>query len=279
MKPVNLFPDELRPRQRSREGRGPAHVVLAVLDVLLVLAVAYATSLNQVNSRKTEIAQAKSDIERAKAETAASDAFGDFHSVKETRMASVKELAAGRFDWERLMRELALVLPDDTWLLNATASTSDENKPGAASGANPPPAAAAPTGTAVAAQAPTLDLKGCALRQRDVAVLLVRLRKLYRAESVDLTESAEETTEAGGTQTSGDAGGGADTESCGNKRFKFEVPCPRTPPRTVPRWQRSSSPPRSSRRPRPARRCEAGSSHRTGWPRRRPRRGPPRPAA
>src|SRR3954449_2379686 len=108
MKPVNLLPDELRPRQRAGEGRGQAHIVIAVLGVLLVMAVAYALSLNQVNSHKTDIARAKSEIEKAKVQVAASTAFGDFHTIKETRVASVKQLASGRFDWERLMRELAL---------------------------------------------------------------------------------------------------------------------------------------------------------------------------
>ncbi len=225
MRPVNLLPDELRPRQRSAGGRGPAHVVLGVLGVLLVMAVAYALSLNQVNSRKTEIASAKGEIEKAKREVAASTAFGDFHSIKETRVASVKELAAGRFDFERLMRELALVLPEHTWLLDATATTAGDPTQTAASSTPAPTAnGAAPAATADAAGAgagtsPTMSLKGCALHQKNVAVLLVRLRKLYRVDNVDLTESAQELTESGGAQTSGDSAAGSDT--CGNGRFKF----------------------------------------------------------
>jgi hypothetical protein len=203
-------------------------VVLGVLGVLLVMAVAYALSLNQVNDRKTEIASAKGEIEKAKREVAASTAFGDFHSIKETRVASVKQLAAGRFDYERLMRELALVLPEHTWLLDATATTSGDPTQTAAAGASSTPAptasGAAPAATAGTAGAtgattPTMALKGCALRQKNVAVLLVRLRKLYRVDNVDLTESAQELTESGGAQTSGDSAAGADT--CGNGRFKF----------------------------------------------------------
>jgi Tfp pilus assembly protein PilN len=227
MRPVNLLPDELRPRQRTQEGRGPAHILIGVLGVLLVMAVAYAMSLNQANSRKTDIASAKAEIEMAKVEVAASTSFGDFHDVKETRVASVKQLAAGRFDWERLMRELALVLPERTWLLDVTASTSAENAPAGGAG-TPPPSTAGSSASAETAEAgaggssPTLTLKGCALRQKDVAVLLVRLRKLHRAEDVDLRESAAETAGTTGAQASGaDSAGGS--ESCGNKRFKFET--------------------------------------------------------
>jgi hypothetical protein len=67
-----------------------------------------------------------------------------------------------------------------------------------------------------------MDLKGCALHQKDVAVLLVRLRKLHRVDEANLTESAQELTDqGGGAQTSGDSAGATDT--CGNGRFKFDV--------------------------------------------------------
>jgi Tfp pilus assembly protein PilN len=229
MRPVNLLPDELRPRQRSREGGGRANIVLGVMGVLLVMAVAYALSLNQVNSHKTDIARATSETEKAKAEVTASTAFGDFHAIEQTRSASVKQLAGGRVDWERMMRELALVLPAHTWLLGATAASSaDAAAAGTTGGAStPPPAASGSTPASAAgdsaasgASSPTLDLKGCALHQNDVAVLLVRLRKLYRAENVDLNESAQETTDKG-VQTSSDSAGGTDT--CGSGRFKFDV--------------------------------------------------------
>jgi hypothetical protein len=226
MRPVNLLPDELRPRQRTREGGGRANIVLGVMGVLLVMAVAYALSLNQLNSHKTDIARAKSETEKAKAEVTASTAFGDFHAIEQTRSASVKQLAGGRVDWERMMRELALVLPAHTWLLGATAASSADAA-ATSGGSTPPPAgsgstAAATPGDSAAsgASSPTLDLKGCALHQNNVAVLLVRLRKLYRAENVDLNESAQETTDTG-VQASSDSAGGTDT--CGSGRFKFDV--------------------------------------------------------
>jgi hypothetical protein len=224
MRPVNLLPDELRPRQRTREGGGRANIVLGVMGVLLVMAVAYALSLNQVNSHKTDLARATSETEKAKAAVTASTAFGDFHAIEQTRSASVKQLAGGRFDWERMMRELALVLPAHTWLLGATASTSADGAAAGTGGSTPPPAASgsatAGDSAASGASSPTLDVKGCALHQNNVAVLLVRLRKLYRAENVDLNESAQEVTDKG-VQTTSDSVGGADT--CGSGRFKFDV--------------------------------------------------------
>ena len=46
------------------------------------------------------------------------------HSVREQRVATVTSLADSRFDWERVMRELALVLPDDVWLTNLTGKAN-----------------------------------------------------------------------------------------------------------------------------------------------------------
>jgi Tfp pilus assembly protein PilN len=225
MRPVNLLPNELRPRQRTHEGSGRAHIVLGVLGVLLVMAVAYALSLNQVNSHKTDIARAKSETEKAKAEVAASTAFGDFHAIEQTRSASVQQLAGTRFDWERMMRELALVLPAHTWLLDVNAGASaDGATPGASAPAPAPAATGAPAAAgdsaAAGAPSPTLSLKGCALKQNDVAVVLVRLRKLYLVDNVNLNESAQETTDKG-VQTSTDSAAGSDT--CGSGRFKFDV--------------------------------------------------------
>jgi hypothetical protein len=53
-----------------------------------------------------------------------------------------------------------------------------------------------------------------------VAVMLVRLRKMYLAENVDLNDSTQETTDTG-VQRSTDSAAGSD--SCGNGRFKFDV--------------------------------------------------------
>lgn len=231
MRPVNLLPDELRPRQRSSGGRGPSHVLIGVLGVLLLMAVVYALSLNQANSHKTDIARAKGEIEKAKAEVASSTAFGDFHQIKEARVQSVTQLAGERFDWERMMRELALVLPARTWLLNASTSTSPDGAPAAQGGAPaaPPPPTSGAGAAAAPSAGPTLTLSGCALDQKTVAVVLVRLRKLHDADSVDLKESVQEAAAAtGGEESDGASAAGA--EGCGSRRFKFDVTVKFSPP-------------------------------------------------
>jgi Tfp pilus assembly protein PilN len=95
-------------------------------------------------------------------------------------MQSVASVAASRFDWERLMRELSRVLPEGSWL-HATDATV---KPESADPADPA-AAAAPAG-------PTANLVGCTPNQSDVARMMVRLRQMHRVEDVELGSSAQE---------------------------------------------------------------------------------------
>jgi len=207
VKPVNLLPEGERSRRTAQAAPGNAsYIVLGVLGALLLAMVGYVMTQNQISSRTSEIARAEQ--EKAVAEQRASRlaAFGDFAEIKETRVRSVTELAESRFDWERLMRELSLVLPEDTWLTDLTASASPEAAAAGTGGATTPSATTgattpgATTPGAAAASGPTVTIGGCSKSQEKVAVTLVRLRKLYRASDVQLNESAEsETAETPGT--------------------------------------------------------------------------------
>ena len=211
MKPVNLLPEEHRPRRSTGGRSGAAYAVIGVLAVLLGMVTVYVLTSNQVGSRQAEAAEAKRDADQTQAKIARLGAFGNFAQIKEVRVASVKDLAQARFDWERFVRELALVLPEDTWLMEVDASVSGENE-----GPGGGPAAAAPAG-------PNARLKGCAKRQPDVARLMVRLRKMHRVKDVELKESAKKDTEgaAGGAPPAGGAGAPAGTDCAG--RYEFEV--------------------------------------------------------
>ena len=61
-------------------------------------------------------------------------------------MATITSLADSRFDWERVMRELSLILPHDVWLVSLDATPPRSGRPAA-------PAAAAPA-RACAARSP-----------------------------------------------------------------------------------------------------------------------------
>lgn len=209
MRPVNLLPDDLRPRRAAEDLRGSSYAVIGLLAVVLVMAVAYVLTANQVNSRKSEIAQAEQETAEAQARAARLAPYQNFAQIKAARVESVKQLAGQRFDWERMMREVALVLPADTSLTDLHASTVPEEDAGRG-------ASAASTVTTLG---PSLNLKGCAKRQPDVATLMVRLRRLYRATDVQLTESSRQGSVAGGVAPSS----GTVSDGCSDRHFAFDV--------------------------------------------------------
>jgi Tfp pilus assembly protein PilN len=207
MRPVNLLPESQRRRRPASDGKS-SYIVLGVLGVLLAMTALYVTTANKVTSRTGDAATASAEADRLEAQVASLGAFGNFAQIKEARVASVRQLATARFDWERLMLELARVLPSDGWLQTAEASVAGEGDESATASSG----------------GPTATLSGCLPRQPDVAELLLRLRRMHRVEDVTLTESALEDTQ-----------GVPSVENCGRYyHFDVSVAFTAAPPQEAP---------------------------------------------
>jgi Tfp pilus assembly protein PilN len=220
MRAVNLLPESSRAHRPSGRLSGSAYGVIGCLAVVLLMAVAYVLTTNQINDRQTKIAVAEQETQEARQQVASLAAFGDFAAVKEARLIAVRDRAAVRFDWERLMREVAHVIPGDVWLQEMTASVAPQDASG---GATPAPDGAAATGLN-----PSLKVTGCAKGQEAVARMMVRLRKLHRAQDVELVESAIEDPAAGATVV-GDSAAGPTSEGC-PARYRFDIDVTFSPP-------------------------------------------------
>jgi len=209
VKAVNLLPAKHRPRTPTGEQQGSAYIVVGVLGGLLLMVVLYVLTVNGINSRKGQVASANAETSAAQARANTLTPYGDFSKVKDQRVQSVRQLATGRIDWERLTRGLARVLPTDVWLTSASASASGTPSAAGAGGSSPAPAAGA-TGAA-ASTAPQVELVGCAPSQSAVAVTLVRLRELAGAQDVQLNEITRPEQSAGAASGStGSTGAGSD---------------------------------------------------------------------
>ena len=202
MNAVNLLPEKHRPRKPTGGKGGGGYVVLGVLGVVLLGVLGYVLTLNSINSSKTQITEAKVEAARLSDEANSLGPYGDFAKIKAERVASVKDIASQRFDYERLMRELAHVLPSDVWLTNADVSSTGTDD------------SAAPGTPAPAAGGPTLTVEGCARDQSQVAVTLVRLRELQGASDVTLDHSTRGA-DAGAASTPAEAQGGSADAGCG----------------------------------------------------------------
>src|SRR3954465_14683654 len=144
MKAVNLLPEKHRPRKPSGGQSKTGYVFLGALGAVLVGVLAYVLTLNSINSSKTKITEATVEAARLNDQANSLGPYGDFAKIKAERVASVKQLASQRFDYERLMRELAHVLPSAVWLVGATASDEATTSPAAPGAAPATPTAAGP---------------------------------------------------------------------------------------------------------------------------------------
>ena len=222
MRAVNLLPTGERARHTAPAPGGAGHILLGVLGALLVAVLAVVFTQNQITDRRTEIARAKLEQQQAEQRATKLGGFAQFAQIKQTRVQSVSDLAKSRFDWERFMRELALVLPSGTWITEANAASSGLPEGAAASGApsSTPPASA--PGTDPASAGPSVNLVGCARTQRTVAATMVRLRRLYRAEEVKLADSSTAAEAASSAGTGATTDSGSSSDGCG-KRYKFDI--------------------------------------------------------
>lgn len=213
MNAVNLLPAKHRPRQATGGKQGSSVILIGVLGALVVAVLLYVVTVNSINNSKSEIAQAKAEAQQANAEADALGPYGNFAKVKQDRVASVKKLASDRMDWERLLREVAHVLPTGVWVTKADAQDAS----GGSSTASP----SGGTSGAPTAQ-PQITLAGCSWSQPAVAETIVRLRQLDGATDVSL-DHATRPASSGDSGSSGAAGGCGMHNGQPNVEFQVSV--------------------------------------------------------
>ena len=198
MRPVNLIPKEERPGVRRPLRGGPtAYIVVGALVAALLGMTALVVADNRVADLKNEIVQVKGEVSAAEATARALAPYTQFHGVREQRVATISSLADSRFDWERVMRELALVLPGNVWLTNLTGTASPQvSVEGAGS-----------VGLRSAILGPALELTGCASSQDAVAGFVQALKEIDGVTRVGVQASALSV----GSGSSSSAGGTCQT--------------------------------------------------------------------
>lgn len=158
MRPINLIPKDLRRGDAAPARTGATGwVIVGALALAVVAAILLVTTSNTLSDREREVA-ALQHAERVAQQQAAEVApYTAFQQTVVARRQTIAGLAASRFDWERVMRELALIIPRDIVVRTMTATVSpDVSVPGATSvdlrGSVPGPA---------------LELTGCGVGPED----------------------------------------------------------------------------------------------------------------
>jgi Tfp pilus assembly protein PilN len=202
MRPVNLIPPEDRAGARKPMRGGPlAYVIVGALAAAVIGVAALAVTSNQISESKAEIATLEEERSTVEARAQALDAYTQFHSLQEQRTATITSLADSRFDWQRVMHELSLILPSNVWLTNlaGTATPGVSVNGGAGSslrGSIPGPA---------------LELNGCAQSQEAVAGFIQALKEIDGVTRVGVQSSAV------GSGEGGESAGGS--SSCQTRDF------------------------------------------------------------
>jgi Tfp pilus assembly protein PilN len=196
LRPVNLIPPEERSGERRPMRGGPlAYVIVGALAAAVIGVAVLAVTGNQISESKAEITQLEGEKAAVEARAQTLSAYTQFHSVSEQRSATITSLADSRFDWQRVMRELALVLPADVWLTNLTGTASPNiSVDGAGSIA-----------LRSTIPGPALELTGCASSQGTVARFIQALKEIDGATRVGVQTSSIE-----------DSGSGSGSSTCGS---------------------------------------------------------------
>ena len=181
MRAVNLLPRDER-RQRKQPGVVALTAVLGSVLVTAVLAGLFLMTSSTVSDR-----QANVDALRAEqaaippAEQPTADTSG-LENEKSQRVTVLSKALATRVAWDRIMRELSLVLPEDIWLESLTAAAADPNF--------------VPTpGNTVPPQG-TFTITGYSYSHDGVARLLARLAVVPQLQRPSLGSSTLDTTKA-----------------------------------------------------------------------------------
>jgi Tfp pilus assembly protein PilN len=177
VRPVNLIPREERRGEQGPARTGPtAYVVVGALALALLALTLVVLTNNKIADRKAEKTSLESQVAAAQEEADRLKSFADFASVQQAREVTVTSLARSRFDWEQVLRELAIVIPSDVWLIDLSAKVSPGVQLASSSSSASGGTGAAGVSGTDGVTGPSLEISGCAASHEAVARFLAALR-------------------------------------------------------------------------------------------------------
>jgi Tfp pilus assembly protein PilN len=193
MRAVNLLPRQQVEQKRERPN--PVALVAGIggAVVLLALVGGFLLANRSVDRQRQDLATAKAVLSATPAHhvSAQVQAFrSSLLDAREQRSLALASALGKRVAWDRVLRRMALVLPNDVWLTNVTGSVPLSPSATATAGTAATPATT-PTATPTAfPAAPTaLTIVGSTYSQAGVARLLERLEVLPDLKNVQLQQS------------------------------------------------------------------------------------------
>lgn len=192
MRAFDLMPrEETRDKKSGRAGLAQVGVALLGVVVFAGLAGGYLFTGAGVTSKQGELDDLRAQLAELEVPAEQPDqgaAAAEAAAEGQARTTALATALASRIAWDRILREVSLVVPEDVWLTQLTATT-----PNAAAGG----AGAVAPAIAAGSSPNTLAATGFATSQENVAVLLARLESIPELTSVQLLSSTRVDGETG----------------------------------------------------------------------------------
>jgi Tfp pilus assembly protein PilN len=182
MRAVNLLPRQQVQQKRERANAIPLVAGIAGAVVVLVLAAGFLLANRSVNRQRDALSTARAVLAATPAHhvSAQTNAFrSSILDQREQRSLALAAALGKRVSWDRILRRMALVLPDDVWLTSVTGTMPLESTPATAT-ATPSAFPAVPT---------AFTIQGTTYSQAGVARFLARLEVLPDLQNVQLQTS------------------------------------------------------------------------------------------
>src|SRR6266536_1513864 len=194
MQAVNLLPRD----ERRRGGPSiPTPVAITAIGgftlMIALLGLLFVSAHGTVNQRRLELAQKQRELAAipvpAQSQVQQQDALV---ADKQARVTALNAALAKRIAWDRVLREFALVLPDDVWLLNMTAKAPilATTAPSTSTTSSSSTGSASPAAPVLVGQL-TFTIEGYTYSHDAVARLLTRLSLIPDLEQVQLVTSEQ----------------------------------------------------------------------------------------
>ena len=185
MRAVNLLPHDDTKRTKTN-----VPMLVGVVGAVLVtgvLSMMFLSASSKVRDSQTQLDSLRAELALVPPAVAPDTAQQGLAAEQKNRITAVSAALGRRVAWDRVLRNISLVLPNDVWLTVLTASSPAS--PASAAAFAPPPPGTAPN---------QFTITGFTYSQDSVARLLSRLQVLPDLTNVQLQAS---TLSALGTQT------------------------------------------------------------------------------
>ena len=178
MRAVNLMP---RDERGARLDLGRLPLLVAAGGIVVVTAAAFllaSSASSTTDSRKAELQAVEASIASVPATPDSAVSVGTITQERSNRLAALAAALTGRTSFDRVLRDISLVLPSNAWLTHLEAA--------APARAVPVPGAAPSTPSGAASD---VTIQGAAFSHDTVATVLARLAVVPSLTGVRLTSS------------------------------------------------------------------------------------------